>query len=150
MKYDDASWHYGNEFPEGTPIEHGGIHIALFMKWAFINGWAGELHLEEEQEDTKRVIDGELSANEFFFKYCDGKLTDEDFNEEGNKIASEYFGDDGLYLDDYCQIIEHELYEGTENDHDFNKLKERMDSRLTSGIFTKTALKASKPWWKIW
>ncbi len=98
----------------------------------------------------QKVIVGALSATEFFFKYCDGKLTDADVNAQGNKVASAYFGDDALYLDDYCHVIEYELYERTENDLDFNKLKEKMDSGLTSGILTKAAQKASKPWWKFW
>ena len=38
----------------------------------------------------------------FFFKYCDGKLVDEMLNEAGNTFAEHYYGDDGLYLDDYA------------------------------------------------
>jgi len=44
MKYDDASWHYGGDFPIGSPEEYGGTHIALFMKWCFVKGWAGDIH----------------------------------------------------------------------------------------------------------
>jgi hypothetical protein len=58
VKYDDASWHSGGEFPEGSPDEYGGTHIALFLRWCFIKGWAGEIHQEEEPEDTQRVIEG--------------------------------------------------------------------------------------------
>ena len=152
MKYDDASWHYGGEFPEGHPQENGGVHIALFMKWCFINGWAGELHLNEEAEDTQKVINGTLSATDFFFKYCDGKLTDEDFNEKGNEIASLYLGSDGLYIEDYSGVIQHNIYEATEEEHDFNALMNVMNERLESGIFTLSArlLNEKKPWWKFW
>ena len=64
MKYDDASWHYGGNFPAGQPDEHGGTHIALFLKWCFSKGWAAELHRDEAPETVARVISGELSLNE--------------------------------------------------------------------------------------
>ena len=100
MKYDDASWHYGGDFPADQPQEHGGTHIALFLKWCFVKGWAGELHTDEEPEAVEAVVKGGLSGTEFFFRYCDGKFTDEDLNEAGNAFAKQYYGDDGLYLID--------------------------------------------------
>lgn len=56
-KYDDASWHYNGEFPADQPREHGGTHIALFLKGK-LQGWAGELHLEDDPEAVQGVIDG--------------------------------------------------------------------------------------------
>ena len=75
MKYDDASWHYGGNFPKDQPQENGGTHVALFLKWCFIKGWAGELHTEEGPEAVASVVSSELPATEFLFKYCDGKFT---------------------------------------------------------------------------
>ncbi len=150
MKYDDASWHSGGNFPEDSPIEYGGTHIALFLKWCFIQGWAGDIHLEEEPEDTRRVIDGSLSATEFFFRYCDGKLTNEDFNDEGNRFAESYYGDDGLYLADYAELFERLMYVSDEKNHDFELLAERMESRRLSRVLENSHVPAKKPWWKIW
>lgn len=39
MKYDDATWHSGGEFPPESPAEFGGTHIALFLRWCFVKGW---------------------------------------------------------------------------------------------------------------
>jgi len=150
MKYDDVSWHCGGEFPEYSPNEYGGTHIALFFKWCFVKGWAGELHLEEEPEDTQRVIDGTLSATEFFFKYCDGKLTEQDFNDEGHAFAKKYYGEDGLYLDDYGEDFAELMYVAPENEHDFQKFSSILESRLNSGILTSDQLSPAKPWWKFW
>ena len=137
MKYDDASWHYGGEFPSDSPEEYGATHIALFMKWCFIKGWIGTLHLEEEPEDTRRVTEGALSATEYFFKYCDGKLSNEDFNDEGNKFAEQYYGDDGLYLEDFAEHFSDMMYVVPESDFDFERFSEILDSRYESGILTK-------------
>ncbi|MDH5232153.1 MAG: hypothetical protein OEZ58_07110 [Gammaproteobacteria bacterium] len=150
MKYDDASWHYGGEFPDNSPEEYGGTHIAMFLKWCFVQGWAGEIHLKDEPEDTKKVIAGKLTATEFFFKYCDGKLTDEDFNAEGNQFAEAYYGEDGLYLDDYANNFGNLMYEAPENEHDFEVYSKVLESRFKSGILTNAQLKEHKPWWKFW
>jgi hypothetical protein len=147
MKYDDASWHCGGNFPPGSPEEYGGTHIALFLKWCFIKGWAGQLHTDDEPEDTQKVIDGSLSATEYFFRYCDGKLTNEDLNQTGNAFAEQYYGDDGLYLEDYAKHFPEHLYVAPESAHDFERFSSALEIRLKTGVLTKRQV---KPWWKIW
>lgn len=150
MKYDDASWHYGGDFPPDSPHELGGTHIALYLKWCFSKGWAGALHLVHEPEDTKRVITGELSATDFLFKYCDEKLTDESLNSEGNEITAQYYGEDGLYLDDYAEHFSDLMYVVPESGHDYHKFASVLDSRLASGVLTHSQNAKKKPWWRVW
>lgn len=149
MKYDDAAYHYGAEnFPKNVPLENGGVHIALFMKFCFRKGWIGQLHLDDEPEDTQKVVDGTLSATDFFFKYCDGKLTNEDFNDEGNLFAEKYYGHDGLYLDDYTSLFGDVPYLVSEDDLDFDRLEALMNQRLKRNQLT--TVQDVKPWWKFW
>lgn len=136
IKYDDASWHYGGEFPEASPIEYGGTHIALFLKWAFQKGWAGQFHLDHSADAVNRVISGELSATDFLFTYCDGRLTTEDLNSAGNEIAAKYYGDQGLYLLDYYQHFGSLMYVAPESEHDFERFSSLMDQRVRSGVLT--------------
>lgn len=114
MKYDDASWHYGaDSFPKGQPDEHGATHIGLFLRWCFVKGWAGDLHLRDEPEEVGKVISGHLSGTEFLMRYCGEKLTHHDFSAEGNTFAERYYGDNGLYLSDYATHFgEHECVSG--------------------------------------
>jgi len=149
VKYDDASWHSGGEFPEDSPDEYGGTHIALFLRWCFAKGWAGDAHCEEEPEDTRRVAQGTLPATEFFFKYCDGKLTDEDLNEDGNAFAEQYYGDAGLYFQDYATHFGALMYVAPEEAHDFEAFSSVLEARYQSGILTTAQLKPN-PWWKFW
>lgn len=144
MKYDDASWHYGGDFPQESPAQYGGTHIGLFLRWCFTKGWAGQLHLEEGAEDVQRVIDGALSGTEYLFTYCDEKFTDEDLNEEGNSFAQRYYGSRGLYLDDYTQHFGALMYVAPEGAHDFQVFSGILEARLKSGILTRN------PWWKFW
>ena len=144
MKYDDASWHYGaDNFPTESPDEYGGVHIALFMKWCFQQGWAGDMHKLGASNAVEKVISDKMSATEFFFKYCDGKLTDEDFNYEGNKFAEAYYGDRGLYLGDFAHMFEDLFYLQPESEFDYSLFSKTLADRYSSGGW-------KKPFWKIW
>ena len=137
MKYDDASWHYGGEFPSESPQEYGGTHIGIFLRWCFTKGWAGELHTTEEKDNVEAVIHGRMSGTEFLFKYCDGKFTDEDLTDEGNAFASSYY--DSSYGDDYAAFFADEMYLAPESAHDVRKLFKLLEKRL-----------GNRPWWKLW
>jgi hypothetical protein len=60
--------------------------------------------LEDELDhmvETRRMTPGRL-----FLRLCDGKLTDEDFNDEGNAFAQAYFEDVGHgYIADYQKYL---------------------------------------------
>jgi hypothetical protein len=142
MKYDDASWHYGGSFPERQPEEHGGTHIGLFLRWCFAKGWAGELHTDEEPNAVAEVVRGNMTGTEFLFTYCDGKFTDEDLSEEGNTFAAQYYGDDGLYLDDYSEHFGELMYVAPESAHDYHQFATMLQSRLSSSILTKSQAKS--------
>jgi hypothetical protein len=145
MKYDDANWHYsGDFFPKNQPDEYGATHIGLFLKWCFIQGWAGTLHLSGEPDAVKAVISGKLSGTEFLFTYCDGKLTNLSLNTQGNAFAAKYYGDQGLYLQDYQKHFSHHEYSSPESAHDFDEFSSLLNRRFKSGQLTK------KPWWKLW
>ena len=108
MKYDDASWHYGGNFPKGLPNSAGATHIAMFVAWAMLNGLAGELHTDEFPDDLAKLRHREVTPGGWFLNACDGKLTDEDLSEEGNRFAASYYADQsglltspGSYLADY-------------------------------------------------
>lgn len=137
MKYDDASWHYGGEFPSESPQELGGTHIGIFLRWCFMKGWAGELHATEEKDDVEAVIRGEMSGTDFLFKYCDGKFTNEDLTDDGNAFASSYY--DSSYLGDYTGLFADEMYVAPESAHDVSKIFKLLDQRL-----------GGRPWWKFW
>ena len=147
MKFDDASWHSESALAEGSPEEFGGTHIGLFLRWCFVKGWASDLHTSEEPADTQAVVDGTLSGSDFLFKYCDGKLTNEDFDSSGLLFAESYYGDEGLYLTDYTKHFRNLMYVAPERGHDFQTFSAVLESRLLSGILTKSQV---KPWWRFW
>ncbi|WP_409301265.1 hypothetical protein [Pseudomonas sp. KCJK8993] len=108
MKYDDASWHYGGDFPSDLPPSAGATHIGLFLAWMLLNGFASEELEEDAAEELAQLRSRKLDGREFLFKMLDERLYDEDFNAEGNAFAAAYYaGKDSnvRYSDDYEQLL---------------------------------------------
>ncbi len=109
MKYDDASWHYGaDDFAKDLPVEAGATHIAMFAMWAWSNGLAGPLITEDTPEALDALRSRSMTPAELFLQYSDGKLIDEDLNEEANAFARAYYldGTDSGRLGEYVTDFE--------------------------------------------
>jgi hypothetical protein len=105
VKYDDASWHSGGDFPEGAPMENGATHIAVFVLWCWLNGLAGA-SLDDFPEARTWMQTRSLSPTEIFLRVCGGKFWDQDLSDLGNRFAKTYYQDGksaklGRYIDDY-------------------------------------------------
>jgi hypothetical protein len=134
MKYDDASWHYGGDFPSDLPDEAGATHAGMFVAWAMLSGLAGELHLEEHPDGIEALRARSVTPGAFFLKYCDGKFTNEDVSDEGNAFAAAYFDfESGDYLSDYEDVLASELptlYHVPDTWHCYDKLRPTLDARF--------------------
>jgi hypothetical protein len=139
MKYDDASWHYGGDFPAELPPQAGATHIAMFVAWAVMNGLAGEYHTKDAADDLALLYRRDVTPTEWFIRACDEKFTNEDLNDEGNSFAASYYGSgeglhstDGSYLDDYCETFPAagSLYDVEDSWGSFDALAPRLSSRL--------------------
>ena len=136
MKYDDASWHYGGEFPKDLPDEAGATHTGMYVAWAFLAGLAGELHTKEFPEDVEKLRSRSVTPGQFFLDACDGKFTDEDLTDEGNAFTRSYFDfDTGSYLKDYEGLLAKGLpstYHVPDTWENFEKLQPLLNARLES------------------
>ena len=153
-KYDDASWHYGGDFPSDLPPKAGATHIGMFLAWAILNNLAGEFMLEEFAQDISRLKHREITGTQFLIENCDEKLTVDELNEKGNAFAKYYF--DGHYLTDYENTIGKDLpslYHVEDTWENFDKLKERIDKRFAYWSqlnVEEPELQNESPWWKFW
>ena len=133
-KYDDASWHYEGDFPRDMPIEAGGTHIGMFLAWALLSGLSGELHLVDLPEELEQLRSRTVTTGAFFMKACDGKLTEEDMNDEGNAFAQNYFeAQTGQYLYDYENTLGGDLpdlYHVADTWENFERIKPLLDQRF--------------------
>jgi hypothetical protein len=109
--YDKAKWHFEGDYPEDLPPENGGTHIGMFLAWTILNGLEGEPHRKESKRDLTRVRNRKMTGRDFLFRNCDGVLTEEDLNDEGNAFARSYFADPdrggyGKYMADYAKALD--------------------------------------------
>ena len=139
MKYDDASWHYGGDFPADLPAEAGATHIAMFVAWAALNGLASSCHTEDAVDELTALKRRDLTPTEWFILVCDGKFTTEDLSDQGNAFALAYYGSGeglhskaGAYLDDYCGTFptEKSIYEVRDSRASFDARSPWISSRL--------------------
>ena len=134
-KYDDASWHYEGDFPSDSPIEYGAVHIGVFLKLSYLQGFAGELGLTEWPEDVEKVISGEWTGTEYVMNALDGKLTTEDLNEEGNSFAQAYYSSN-IFIEDFSEKSGIEIYFEPETSVDMIAMSRIFEIRLNN--FRKT------------
>ena len=151
MKYDDASWHSGGNFPPELPPEAGATHTGMFIAWAMLAHLAGEVHAKEFPQELENLRSRALTPGAFFLAACDAKFTDEDLNEEGNAFAQEYFNfDTGSYLEDYGRVLVKGLpsqYHVQDTWTNFDRLRPVLDKRLQNW---RSRGAGPRAWWKIW
>lgn len=136
MKYDDASWHYGGDFPDNLPDAAGATHIGMFLAWMLFNGFASEELMEDSESDVGLIRERTITGAQFLIHVLDEKLTDQDFSDEGNAFAVAYYqglNDDSRYVDDYLDtftVSTASLYSVADTWGNYDKLAARMNARL--------------------
>jgi hypothetical protein len=133
MKYDDASWHYGGNFPEGLPDEAGATHTGMYVAWALLAGMAGPF-FDDFPDDLAILQARTQTPGEFFLDKADGKFVDDMLTEEGNAFTQAYFDfEKGSYLGDYGRLVGDSmptLYHVPDTWQVFDILRPVLDDRL--------------------
>jgi hypothetical protein len=100
-----------------------------------LSGLAGAIHIEDFPEDIPKLASRVVTPAVFFLEACDGKFTDEDLNEEGNRFTADYFDfEKGQYLSDYEEVLGEDgrdLYYVTDSWQNFERLKPILDRRFS-------------------
>ena len=82
-------------------------HMSMFLTWAIIKGHCGKVHLDEEPEAVRQLINREISGTDFFINNCDCKLWREDFSESILPFVDAYY--ESGYLNDYASVTRNKL-----------------------------------------
>ena len=129
MKYDDASWHYGGDFPSGLPESAGATHMGMFIVWLFLAG----LSNKEDPIDLDSLISRKQTPGEFVMSELDEKFVDLFLSEEGNAFAQVYYASDrAKYIFDYEMTIAKNLptvYHVKDTWQNYDLLKPVIDKR---------------------
>lgn len=147
-KYDDASWHYGGDFPDDLPEENGATHIGMFLNWCIDNDLLSEEQIEDSEDEIESVKNRKMTGAEFLIEICDEKFTDYDLNDIGNEFATDYY-EDGTkfskkyknYFGDYAEIFDikvinnnldqDSLYRIENSWTNYDLIKSRIDKRFS-------------------
>jgi hypothetical protein len=134
MKYDDASWHYGGDFPKDLPVEAGATHTGMFVAWALLLGLAGDIFVKDFPNELEKLRSRKCTPGQFLLTSCDGKFTNEVLNDIGNAFAQSYFDfKHGEYLKDYEGLLGKEvptLYHVSDTWENFDRLSPILDRRF--------------------
>ncbi len=82
-------------------------HLSVFLTWATMKGYCGKVHLDEEPEAVRLLVDRKITGTDFFIKYCDCKLLREDFSETILPFVDAYY--ESKYLDEYTEATWNKL-----------------------------------------
>ena len=102
-KYDDVSWHFDGNFPSDLTERHASTHIGMFIEWIVKRDLESDFLKEIASDGIRKLKLGEITGGDFVYSYCDGKLTNEDLNDNANKFAQEYY--DNVYMSDYAEAL---------------------------------------------
>lgn len=149
-KYDDASWHYGGDYPDDLPQENAATHIGMFVAWCIENDFMSEENIEENEEDIQKVKAHKMTGAEFLMKNFDGKFCDSDLSDSGMEFANNYYDFEGkskfaqtvgYYFGDYAEALdsldtsgcsdEYESYRVNDSWKNYELIKAVIDSRLS-------------------
>lgn len=82
-------------------------HCSVFLTWAIMRGFCGEVHLADEPDAVEKVRRREMTGTEFFITYCDYRLWREDFAESILPFVDDYYF--ARYLDTYSKTSREKL-----------------------------------------
>ena len=138
MKYDDSEYYFLN-FETALDNHAANTHVGMYLAWAVHAGLARDDAQDEGwAQATAATRARQLTGANLLSDLCDGKLTDMEFNAEGNDFTSSYYG--GGFHKDYARVFDSQI-PSTGHDADdicsvpdtwdnFDLLKPVLDRRL--------------------
>jgi hypothetical protein len=135
--YDNASWHYGGDFPPDLPTKAGGTHIGMFLAWMWLNGLESASVRQSLRRELAILRARKKTPGAFLMNVLDEKFIEADLSEEGNAFVKAYFQHAkksyGLFLDDYIDVFDVPLlpsvYHVPDTWKNYDKLAQVIDRR---------------------
>lgn len=112
-KYDDASWHYGGDYPTDLPNENAATHIGIFLAWCIQRNLTSDELNDDFEEEAQQVKERKMTGAEFLIAAGDEKFLTDDLNDTGNGFAKDYYESEesdfvkkhGSYYMDYERVL---------------------------------------------
>jgi predicted DNA-binding WGR domain protein len=106
--FDNASWHYGGDFPCELDSHQAYIHTGFFIGWLLRKKLFTSEFQKDNIEGISKFLRKDITAPEFYKVYMDGKFMSYELNDQGIAFTIYYFDTDfskSMYLDDLIAIL---------------------------------------------
>ena len=139
-KYDDASWHYGGNYPKDLPDEAAATHIGMFLAWCLLNGYADDEGAEDWADEFEDLRARRTTPGMFLINAMDEKFISDDLADEGNAFTIAYYeGDnnDSRYVDDFVAAFDTnttDIYRVPDTWEVFDQMAKRISARHTAWL----------------
>jgi Leucine-rich repeat (LRR) protein len=103
IKYDDASWHYGGDYPKNLDTSCASTHIGVFVVWCVLNGLTND---EFNLEPLNKIADlkqRKYTPAQYLIEILDEKFTSDILSDKGNEFAKEYY-ETNKYIEEYLML----------------------------------------------
>lgn len=125
MKYDDAEYLFLN-FETERDNDDAGTHIGMYLAWAILRGMGGEhFSKPEAASHMQRLKAREITGAGVLWDRCDGKLTDDDFNDVGNAFTVAYY--EKQFVRDYERVFQRDFVDSGHPTDDFCSVPDTWD-----------------------
>lgn len=104
MKYDDAKWHVGGQFPTDLSYDHACTHIAFFLGWVVLRGLESDLFHTRYLTPLSLFREKRIDPLTLLHQIFDDRLIDDFLCEECNLFANSYYLSD-KYFGDYVDLL---------------------------------------------
>ena len=154
MKYDDASWHYGGDFPKDLPREAGATHIGMYVAWCLLNDLGSIVDFEPYVKKFVELKVRKITPGRFLIDACDEKFVEQMISAEGNGFTRVYFEPGtGKYLLDYERIFVSDgssLYHVPDTWESFDKIAPIIEKRFKCWTKHGSVEEPVRKWWRFW
>jgi predicted DNA-binding WGR domain protein len=106
--FDNASWHYGGDFPSDLDNHQAYIHTGLYIGWLLREGLFTSVFQKDNKEGISRFLHKDITAPDFYEKYMDGKFMSYELSDQGIAFTIYYFDTDfsrSMYINDLITIL---------------------------------------------
>ena len=108
--YDKAKYHYDGDYPDDLPEEQAFVQAGMFLGWILDAGLYDRECWEDSAGHIASFKSREMTGAQVYQYACDGVLTEEELNDEGNAFAHDYFDfERGTYVSDYDEVLGQDL-----------------------------------------
>lgn len=152
MKYFDVTWASSE-----AEMDDQARMFGMLIAWAIENKLVADVpDFDEERVVEHRVLNRTVDSGLFFadicYDFCDGKICDQDFNEDGNRFIQCYIERDiGRFGRDYDSSVAKHLMPDSDSWETYEQLVPVLNRRLRKALGKRrNTSDSARPWWKFW